>query len=365
MSGMEPSPTAQASNARNADLVFSTCEHPLGQQFDLWCSAIDSITEVSRPADVPSGTGYDANLRAFNLGNLVLSSEQFDAMDYEVRPRELRRNGVDHWMLTLNKQGSAVSRTGDFIMNSRPGELSVRSLTRPFSGHCSRVELLILYVPRDAYPHLAGTIDALNGTSASGGVFSLLADYLLLLEARLPTLDDRAFRQIAQACESMITSCLAPTQDSIEAARAQLAMTMRERAKRYIRSRMRSADLSPDEVGKALGMSRTQLYRLFEQDGGVAREIRMQRLAAAHASLADLGTEKKISEIAYEFGFSSPDEFGRAFRRQYGYSPKDARYLGVHVHSLATVDRQGDFNSLMKNLGRAHRSGQDTGKQSS
>lgn len=357
MSGTVSSPSAQASTARNADLVFSTLEHPPAQQFDLWRSAIASITDVARPANAASDTGYDATLRAFNLGNLVLSSEQFDAMDYEVRPRELRRNGVDHWMLTLNKQGSAVSRTGDLIMNSRPGELSIRSLTRPFSGHCSRVELLILYVPRDAYPHLAGTIDALNGTSASGGLYSLLADYLLLLEARLPTLNDCAFRQIAQACEGMITSCLAPTQDSAEAAKAQRAMTMRERAKRYIRSRMRSHDLSPDEVGKALGLSRTQLYRLFEQDGGVAREIRMQRLAAAHASLADLGAEKKISEIAYEFGFSSPDEFGRAFRRQYGYSPKDARYLGAHTHALATVHRRGDFNSLMRNLGPAHQPG--------
>lgn len=351
MSRTETSGSAQASAGRNADLVFSTRELPPSQQFDLWRSAIASITDVARPAHVPSGTGYDANIRAFNIGNLVLSSEQFDAMDYEVRPRELRRNGVDHWMLTLNKQGAAVSRTGDLIMNSRPGELSVRSLTRPFSGHCSRVELLILYVPRDAYPHLAGTIDALNGTSASGGLYSLLADYLLLLEARLPMLDDLAFRQIAQACEGMITSCLAPTRDSVEAAKAQLATTMRERAKRYIRSRMHSDELSPDEVGKALGMSRTQLYRLFEPDGGVAREIRMQRLAAAHASLADLGAAKKISEIAYEFGFSSPDEFGRAFRHQYGYSPKDARYLGAHGRSLATVDREGDFNSLMRKLG--------------
>ena len=355
MSRTETSGSAQAAAGRNADLVFSTRELPPSQQFDLWRSAIASITDVARPAHVTSGTGYDANLRAFNLGNLVLSSEQFDAMDYEVRPRELRRNGVDHWMLTLNKQGAAVSRTGDLIMNSRPGELSVRSLTRPFSGHCSRVELLILYVPRDAYPHLAGTIDAMNGTSASGGLYSLLADYLQLLEARLPTLDDHAFRQVAQACEGMITSCLAPTRDSVEAAKEHLAMTMRERAKRYIRSRMRSAELSPDEVGKALGMSRTQLYRLFDQDGGVAREIRMQRLAAAHASLADLGAAKKISEIAYEFGFSSPDEFGRAFRHRYGYSPKDARYLGAHAHSLATVDREGDFNSLMRKLGSASR----------
>lgn len=246
-----------------------------------------------------------------------------------------------------------MSRTGDYIMNSRPGELSIRSLTQPFSGHCSQVELLILYIPRDVYPHLAGTIDTLNGTSASSGLYGLLADYLLLLEARLPSLDEPAFRQIAEACEGMIASCLAPTPDTINAAKAQIAMTMRERAKRYIRSQIRLPELSPDQVAKALGISRTQLYRLFEGTGGVAKEIRSQRLIAAHASLADRAAKKQVSATAYEFGFSSPDEFGRAFRRQYGYSPKDARYLAAN-HSAVAVCQEVDFNSLMRNLGGAH-----------
>lgn len=354
MSVNEGNETTQATAGRNADVVFSTRSYPQVEQFDLWRSSIETITQVSRPADVPRESGYDAHLKAYRLGNLVLSTEQFDAMDYEVRPQDLRRNGVDHWMLTLNKRGAAVSRTGDYIMNSRPGELSIRSLTRPFSGQCSQVELLILYIPRDAYPHLAGTIDALNGTSASNGLYSFLADYLLLLEARLPALDERAFAQVAEACQVMITSCLAPTPDTIDASKAQFAMTMRERAKRHIRSEIRSPELSPDQVAKALGISRTQLYRLFEGEGGVAREIRSQRLIAAHASLADRGAMRQVGAIAYEFGFSSPDEFGRAFRRHYGYSPKDARHIGVHSLDRQGADNESSFDLLMRRLGQSH-----------
>lgn len=352
MSVIDGDETTQTTAGRNADVIFSTRSCPQVEQFDLWRSSIETITQVSLPADVPRERGYDAHLKAYNLGSLVLSSELFDAMDYEVRPQDLRRNGVDHWMLSLNKQGAAVSRTGDYIMNSRPGEISIRSLTRPFSGQCSQVELLILYVPRDAYPHLAGTIDRLNGTSAAGGLYSLLADYLLLLEAGLPSLNERAFGQIAPACEGMITSCLAPTPDTIDAAKAQIAMTMRERAKRHIRSQIRSPELSPDQVAKILGVSRTQLYRLFEGEGGVAREIRSQRLTAAHASLADRGAVKQVSATAYEFGFSSPDEFGRAFRRHYGYSPKDARHIGVHSSDRQGVANESSFDSLMRRLGQ-------------
>ena len=44
------------------------------------------------------------------------------------------------------------------------------------------------------------------------------------------------------------------------------------------------------------------------------------RLEKAHELL--LNTRKTISEVAYETGYTSPAYFGKAFKKKYGYSPR-------------------------------------------
>jgi AraC-like DNA-binding protein len=158
--------------------------------------------------------------------------------------------------------------------------------------------------------------------------------------------------RVARAAQTMIASCLVPTKDSVSAARAEIAATLLERAKRYIRRHLRSESLSPDELCHVLEMSRTQLYRLFERSGGVAREIRLQRLLATHAALADPQDRRRIYQISEDFGFRSADEFGRAFRRHFGYTPRDARQLQRETFPYQPPNQNNDFRSWLLNLGR-------------
>jgi AraC-like DNA-binding protein len=53
--------------------------------------------------------------------------------------------------------------------------------------------------------------------------------------------------------------------------------------------------------------------------------IRDQRLAAAREKLRDASGGDSIAQIAYRFGFSDHAQFSRAFKAQFGISPKDYR----------------------------------------
>jgi len=51
-----------------------------------------------------------------------------------------------------------------------------------------------------------------------------------------------------------------------------------------------------------------------------------QRLARAHRLLTDpRRTERTLTAIAFEVGFSDLSYFNRAFRRRFGATPSDAR----------------------------------------
>ena len=79
------------------------------------------------------------------------------------------------------------------------------------------------------------------------------------------------------------------------------------------------------ELCRALGMSRAQLYRKFQALTGqpVVHYFRMMRLHKARTLLQN--TQRYISEIAFEVGFSDPAHFSRAFREAFGSSPGDIR----------------------------------------
>jgi AraC-like DNA-binding protein len=85
-------------------------------------------------------------------------------------------------------------------------------------------------------------------------------------------------------------------------------------------------------------MSRSSLYRLFEDIGGVARYIQSQRLLEAHAVLSDPATTKSISAIAEDLCFADASSFSRVFRREFGHSPGEVR--SAALAGLAPPARQ-------------------------
>jgi AraC family transcriptional regulator len=88
-------------------------------------------------------------------------------------------------------------------------------------------------------------------------------------------------------------------------------------------------------------------YRMFEVITGLGpgEYLRRRRLSEAAMLLAGGGPEKVI-DLALRFGYDSPDAFSRAFRREFGCLPTDARKAGARLHSYPklsfTVALKGD-----------------------
>ncbi len=82
-------------------------------------------------------------------------------------------------------------------------------------------------------------------------------------------------------------------------------------------------DLSVDDLGQKLGMSRVHLYRKIKKltDMSVSEFVTSVKLRKSLELLRNSG--QTIAEIAYEVGFSSPSYFTRCFKEQFKMSPSD------------------------------------------
>lgn len=90
-----------------------------------------------------------------------------------------------------------------------------------------------------------------------------------------------------------------------------------------LEKRYSDANLSVEDIGQDLCLSRVQLYRKVKSLTGKTpvEIIREERLKRANLLLAD--TSLSISEIAYRVGFSAPSYFTKCYREYYGKSPSE------------------------------------------
>jgi AraC family transcriptional regulator len=89
-----------------------------------------------------------------------------------------------------------------------------------------------------------------------------------------------------------------------------------------------------EKAAAAANCSVFHFYRMFEVITGVgpAEYLRRRRLSEA-AMLLSSGGEEKVLDLALRYGYDSPDSFARAFRREFGCLPSEARRKGVVLHS--------------------------------
>ena len=94
-----------------------------------------------------------------------------------------------------------------------------------------------------------------------------------------------------------------------------------------VNNHLSDSDLSVEDIGNEMCLSRVQLYRKVKALTGKSpvEIVREERLRRGHQLLAD--SSLNISEIAYRVGFSSPSYFTKCYKDLFGKSPTDVQKL--------------------------------------
>lgn len=110
-------------------------------------------------------------------------------------------------------------------------------------------------------------------------------------------------------------------QEPMEAVSQSAESQFVEKFRTIIQANLGNSELNVETISHEMGISRAQLYRKIKSITGISpndivRETRMRRADRLLET-----TDKSVSEIAYEVGFSSPSYFTKCYREFFGRTP--------------------------------------------
>jgi AraC-like DNA-binding protein len=315
--------------------TFATQDLRSPDQLQAWQEWFAPVFDIS-PME-QADEGFSAKNIVWSLGDISISRVSAPSVHVKRTKANLAKAPIDHWVLTYCRQGVTKVQTPRGEFDAAGGVPFVWSLGEQFESKRTRVDRTQILLSREAFHDLAPLLDAARGTALERPWGGLLGDYILAVERWLPFMKESDAPRLTAAVRNMVAACIAPSAKHGFLAREEIECGLLERVRRIIQAQLQSLQLQPAMLCRMLGISRSQLYRLFERTGGVAHYIQRQRLLRICALLSDPANQRPIAAIAADFCFEDASSFSRAFRQEFGYSPSDVRSAAkVGIPLIAT-----------------------------
>ncbi|MEQ5840639.1 helix-turn-helix domain-containing protein [Paraburkholderia acidicola] len=342
------------SNMTHPSYYFSLRDYSAAERLEAW-RAQYAVAEFSLTA--PIDPAIDYQFAGYTLGNVSVGKWIYRQapgagvpLTYSLNRSMsfIRRDGLDNYSFNLRDAGSVRGEIDGRAVSVRPGEILVVDQARPYHREIQAGDAITLLVARDSLPNLPSNI---HGTIFRGGISQLLEDYLRSLIDKVGTLSQFEALHAEEATLSLVKAMLNPFGADAANARNELLSTLYVKIKEYIRQNLESPELSPERICKEIGISRSSLYRLFEQDGGVANYIRKRRLLAIHRALMSPGSPRhRIGDLAYRYGFNSNTQLSRAFKQEFGHAPSETRETAESAQHVTQRRTEADYGGWLTQM---------------
>jgi AraC-like DNA-binding protein len=321
-------------------------------QFEAWREWYETVFDVIPQHS--TGDEFPAEIHFWKLGGLALSRTSAPSVHIVRTKGHLRRDPVDHWIISYCARGAHLAKTADTELEVPARVPYLWSLGQEFLHERTHIDRVQFFMARDAFRDIAPLLDAACGSTLDAPLGHLLGDYMTALERHLPAVTEADFPRLTNAVGSMVAAAVAPSAERLAVAERQIDLGRKERVRQAVRRHLRTPTLRPENLSRLVGMSRSNLYRLFEDTGGVARYIQRERLLEAKAVLSDPTTTQSISVIAEDLCFADASSFSRTFKREFGYSPSEVRSAALVGLAVGAAPRQSvlsdraDFGAFLR-----------------
>lgn len=292
---------------------------------DIWRTLVRPYVDLQIESDPRDFRG---EMSGTHLGDSLISHSTCSAtMRHRRTPLDVRRSHVDHLLVQLFVAGGTRGDYGKRQVHAETGSIGLLDLGQTMDSRTTTFSTITLTIPRDRLP-TALRSHSLHGATLdrSQGATHLLASHLSQLMQSAPLLTREEMAASVNAALVLLGGSLSKLRDDHGEARQAVRDGMHRLIRRHIERHLDSDQLSPERIAAEMGISRSGLYRLFLEDGGVSAYVQGRRLDKCFDELL-LATGQRIgiAELAYRYGFSSESAFSRAFRLRFGASPREVR----------------------------------------
>ena len=316
------------------------------ERWGQWQASMAPFFEVE--TDGPDEFSASADFWA--LGPVVWGRTRVPRIRYARSRRKVASTGLDQYLIQHCHGGGSRCSAGGREMVVRPGDVGIIDLSSTCESQDGACTIFSLIVPRSLLDEvgsaeLHGTV--IRGETPTG---SLLREFLVAVEHSIPGLANEDASGVVEATMALLTSAVRSETRNSSRARPLEPILKALRVRRYVRRNLLSPELTAASIAARFELSRAQLYRYFEPDGGVDACIRSLRLRRCFEKIADpVFAARSIQEIAAEHGFDCEAHFSRLFRRTFGITASEVRRAG-RAGMRAAPDNSRDLAAWVRSL---------------
>lgn len=330
-------PGEDASAAPLAHSHFSVSELPTRQRFEEWRESISCVFEVEAATDVRH-ENFQASVDGHLLDSVMLAQTSSRQQSWHRSSQRIAADGMDHYMIQLFSGGNMATDQGVTGGVLPQGGLVVFDLSREAKSVTNDFTNVSLILPREMVAPFLQTPDDqhLRYLSPQEPLVRLLYNQIATLRSIAPDMTTAQASEVVPHVAGLVSACLNGTLNGSPSSVGDVPLATITCVKQIIECRLGDPQLSPADIAKLAGVSRSKLYQIFESYGGVARYVRARRLRAVARRLADpLQAHRPIYDVALSCGFENAAAFARAFRARFDQSPRAYR---ENAKTLRRVD---------------------------
>ncbi|WP_342359259.1 AraC family transcriptional regulator [Terrarubrum flagellatum] len=337
-----------APGADGQPLLFDTAAFGSPQQgFERLCELIVDICDATMLGEPES---FRLAATTTHLGGALLIDGRSSALRYNRTPKHIAR-GLDHFQLVMYLGGGAEFVVGERSFLQRAGDVSLINmvkphLTREIPGDDGVTQVLSFMLPRPLLAPLFAAIDTIPAiviAKRETAFGALISEHMLALKRCATQLTLAERQAAAQSLAQLAAGGMDCRPDSASPPPSASQDALRAQIKRHIEDNLGAASLGVTSLCRRFALSRASLYRLFSPKSP-ASYIQERRLHRAFAILISPAFRPwRIIDVALECQFSSDATFIRAFRREFGLTPGEARERALRISNLPPDDRPAEL----------------------
>ena len=268
---------------------------------------------------------FQASFLESNVGSVQIYGIQSNPHTLERSPQLISPESPHDVKFYLQLSGTTIIEQGNRTTALRPGQLTLFVTYLPYTIRFPTAQQgLLVKAPTNVLSHPESVIESLALTTLdrNKGIGSVLLPSFSLLGNRIE--EDR---NTVQAVEFLLEAVTHALIGARQAERPFTHDSTFEKATDYIDRHLSDPSLNAESVAKAMYISLRSLQKHFaDHQLTVSKYIKSRRVHLIRRDLANPAfSNLSIREIAQAYGLIQPSHISRAFKEEFGVSPRAFR----------------------------------------
>jgi AraC-like DNA-binding protein len=291
----------------------------------------EAVARTYFPLDIAfrSAPDFSGALDVWSLGQVSLSRNASDGMQYRRRERDLVQEREESYLITVPERSDIRFVQDGKDVSCHPGAFLVERSHLPYEfSYAETNALWVLKVPSAVLRARVGEPERLATLrfDSSRGIGALFVDMIRLSAVRLDELDEAGRELVGRQLVDLLALAIEADDRILAGTASSVRDAHLRRVEQFIRTHLADLHLGPQVIAEGCGVSVRYLHQLFEsQERTVCGWIRHQRLLMCDEALRNVADRRSITEIAYQWGFGDQAQFSRSYRAHFDRTPSDTR----------------------------------------